>query len=168
MKQGLFTGIILFLVHVSNAQLNVLSHDVLKHYISTEVVGYTEVGSSGKDVNLDGTSYSNSAIQYENPSGNYIRIAMLDYSYAKNLYNAALALWETGRYLKSIETVVDSFYISPSNLGWEEYRRNEEIAIVALGVAGRFFITIEADNQKGTGLVKDIALSLKLNQLPIK
>jgi hypothetical protein len=44
MKQGLFTGIILFLVHVSNAQLNVLSHDVLKHYISTEVVGYTEVG----------------------------------------------------------------------------------------------------------------------------
>jgi hypothetical protein len=45
---------------------------------------------------------------------------------------------------------------------------NEEIAIVALGVAGRFFITIEADNQKGTGLVKDIALSLKLNQLPIK
>ena len=169
MKYWVISGIILFLVHVSNAQLNVLSHEVLKNYISGEVVGYTAVELSGNTINLDGTSISNAIIKYENQTGNYIRIALLDYSDADNLYKAALALWETGaRYLESIETVVDSYDIGPSVVAWEEYRQNEEIAIVALGVADRFFITIEADNQKGTDLVKDIAQKLKLNQLTLK
>jgi hypothetical protein len=168
MKYGVITGLILFLVHVSNAQSNVLSHEVLKNYIFTEVVGYTSIESSGNTVNLDGVSFSNSIIKYENQSGNYIRIVLLDYSDAENLYKAALALWETGRHMKSIETVVDSYDNGPSVVAWEEYRQNEEIAIVALGVANRFFITIEADNQKGADLVKDIAQNLKLNQLTIK
>lgn len=168
MKYRVITGIILFLVHVSNAQSNLLSHEVLKNYISAVVVGYTAVKSSGNTVNFDGVSFSNAIIKYENQSGNYIRIVLLDYSDAENLYKAALALWEAGRYLKSIETVVDSYDNGPSVVAWEEYRQSEEIAIVALGVANRFFITIEADNQKGTDLVKDIAQNLKLNQLIIK
>jgi hypothetical protein len=158
-------GLIMVFAYVSNAQRVPLSPGVLKNFIETGITGFTAGEPTGSLLKLDGLTYSSAVIEYKNPSGNYVRITLLDCTDAINMYNTAIALWETGTLLKYSESEVNLFDFGPGVRGWEEYRRDERIAVVALDIVDRFIMTIEADNQSGTDRVRNIAQNLELEQL---
>ena len=66
------------------------------------------------------------------------------------------------------ESIAKSVKWDDKIVGWEEFRKKDKEANLALGLGNRFFLSIEADNQTGMDFVIDIAKSMALNDLSSK
>jgi hypothetical protein len=168
MKSIILSVLVVYHLAGLQAQSGIANHAVLQSYLPTAIPGYLTGVPESRTVDLDDITFSSAKIEFENRSGNYIRISLFDFSMEENMYRAAIALWETGLQLESDETYIRSLDWGSNFTVWEEFRSTEKIAIVALGIVDRFFLTIEADNQKETGFVKTIAQNMSLDRLSEK
>jgi len=110
-------------------------------------------------------AFSSAEITFTNDAGDEVRITLIDYSMALNMYQAATAMWASGMSFEDDDSKAWSVNWSDNIKGWAEIQKKEEEVQLALGVGERFFLSIEATNRNDYSFVENIAKGMKLEQL---
>ncbi|MEZ5198275.1 MAG: hypothetical protein R2764_18370 [Bacteroidales bacterium] len=150
------------------AQETAMNYKDLQAYLPTSINGYESGDIDGQSMNMSGMSFSTAEIEFKNSDGKYIRITLMDYSAAMGLYQAATAMWALGMSFEDDESIAKSVQWEEKIVGWEEYRKIDKEAKLALGIGNRFFLSIEASEQSNMDLVKSIAKKMDLTGLSNK
>ncbi len=137
----------------------------LQNYLPSSISGYVAGEPGGASMNMQGMSFSSADIEFTNSDDGFVRITLIDYSAAFGMYQAATALWTTGMSFEDDESMVQSVQWSDNIVGWEEYRKIDKEANLALGIGDRFFLSIEANNQSSMEFVKNVAKDMDLDGL---
>ncbi|MCD4697634.1 MAG: hypothetical protein K8S16_15515 [Bacteroidales bacterium] len=151
-----------------HSQDEVMDYKDLQNYLPSSVNGYEAGEPSGSTMNMQGMSFSSAEIEFTNQDGDNVRVTLLDYTSAIMMYQAATAMWTAGMSFEDDESIAKSVKWDDKIVGWEEFRKKDKEANLALGLGNRFFLSIEADNQTGMDFVIDIAKSMALNDLSSK
>ncbi len=137
----------------------------LNAFLPEEIEGYSlEKGPSGQSMSQMGLSFSASEAEYKNADGDWIKIALVDYTAASSLYTLATAMWGNMSFENENEKG-GGIKIGDHGRGWEVFKKNTGDANVSLGVGGRILLNIEANNQENTDFVVGIAKSMDLDAL---
>ena len=143
-----------------------MHYEELAKFLPSDIVGFEINGDlDGNSTNMMGMSYSNVRQTYVDVDGYVLTIEIMDYNFANSMYMAATAIYGVGMEIDNTEQRLKSFTLSEDVKGWEVLKKKKNKASVFVGIAGRFFISIEADGQEDTDLVKEILDGLDLDQL---
>src|SRR5690606_37344268 len=94
-----------------------------------------------------------------------IKITLLDYNAALSMYSMATAMWSTGFKIDNSKEKSQSVKLTDEITGWETILKKSKDASLILGINDRFLLTIEAENQENTDLLKEIAKQMDLSKL---
>ncbi|MFA6571406.1 MAG: hypothetical protein WCT77_09230 [Bacteroidota bacterium] len=142
----------------------------LQKYLPETISGYTAGETEGQTTNITGFSITEVKRNYTKPNtgGNesYIRIEMYDYNQAGQLYEGLTAVWALGISVESTEKSEKTFTpgFSPA-VGFQSYNKKSKEASVTIGIAWRFYLTINANNQSSCDYIIGIANSMRLKDL---
>jgi len=143
-----------------------IHYEELIKYLPESINGYELVGEpKGASMDMSGMSYSSAEVRYKNGNGDHINISLLDYNAAYSMYSMATAMWASGFKIDTSEEIAQSLNFSDNVNGWESFKKKSNKATIILGLGDRFLLTIEGDNQKNTANLKDIAKSMKIEEL---
>lgn len=145
-----------------------MNYSDLQAYLPASIEGYVAGDPGGSSMSTNGMSFSSADIEFSGEDGKTIRITLLDYSEAIAMYQAATAMWTSGMSFEDDVSKVQTFQLQENVVGWEEFRKKEKEAQIALGIGSRFFLTIEANKQNDTDFVKEIATNMELEELAEK
>lgn len=151
-----------------------MHHEELYKYFPESIEGYKKerpIGSTKSHYKyIDGPLCSFATVSYKNNTGNKVKIYLYDnnpysiYSDTMSRGNAIMSL------VMSADTLIEnikSFKIKNNIDGWESFKKGNKKAIVFLYLGDRFFLYVEADNQKNTEFVKEIARKMNLETLAV-
>ncbi|MCB2220797.1 MAG: hypothetical protein KQI35_10410 [Bacteroidetes bacterium] len=159
-------ALFIFLMGFSvNNQADVLDHHHLQSYLPEKIEGYEAGSPEGQTTTVQGLTFSSASIEFSNSTDGYINITLLDYAGASNMYQAAVATWSAGITFDNDQVNFKEINWSEKIIGWEQFHKSDKISYLALGIAERFFLTIEANQQNDTELVKSIAHKMDLQKL---
>jgi hypothetical protein len=139
----------------------------LMKYLPQNVDGYKAEEPSGSTTNSMGFSLSQVERRF-NKEGNdsYIHITIMDYNagyafYAGLTYWAAMDIQQetTEGFQKTFKPGIDY------SVGFEEYTKSSKTAKVTYSLGYRFLLTMEANNQSNTDMLKSIAQKMDLKKL---
>lgn len=150
------------------AQETAMNYKDLQAYLPTTISGYEAGELDGQSMNMSGMSFSIAEIEFSKENGDYVKITLMDYSAAIGLYQAATAMWSMGMSFEDDESIAKSVQWEDNIVGWEEYRKIDKEAKLALGIGDRFFLSIEASEQTDMTLVNSIAKKIDLTSLSNK
>lgn len=136
--------------------------DLMK-YLPGSVDGYTKGEPDGASVNVSGSSYSSANCDYTNDKGERVKVTIVDYNQAYGLYNGLTAMWAFS--VDTPEEKSGGVKLDDNIAGWEQFRKKSGDAVITLGVGYRFWVQVEADGQKDTEWVKEVAKSIDLDKL---
>lgn len=142
-----------------------INYKELQKYLPESIDGYTKGKPSGSTMTMTGMSYSNAEVKFTNDNGGYVRVSILDYNAAYSLYSMATGMWLGGMSIENDQEKANSIKLEDGITGWETLKKDNKKASVVLGVGCRFLITVEANEQENTDIVKHVATSLKLEDL---
>lgn len=118
---------------------------------------------SSSVINLMGNRYTIAEQTYRKGE-DQIKISIADYNAAYTLYNVATAIVAAGVTMDTEEQKVQEIDLGMKEIkGWEMYDKREQKAVVTLGIADRFLITIEAARQQNADDITQIVENLELN-----
>lgn len=137
----------------------------LQAFLPTELPGYTTGEPSGETVKMQGFNVSSAEVEYTNESGDYVKVAIVDYLAAAALYNMATSMWAMGLEVDSSEEMAKGFTLGGDKNGWETFQKKSNDAEAVLGVNNRLIITVDANNQENTDYVKSVLKSMDLEGL---
>lgn len=137
----------------------------LQKYLPSSVDGYKAEKPNGATINMMKMSYSSADIKFKKDNGDWVKVTIVDYNQAYNLYTAATAMWTMGMSIDTPEEKMNSINFDNTVGGWEVYKKNRKDATVTLGVGSRFWVNIEANNQNDTEMIKSIAKTMDLSKL---
>lgn len=143
-----------------------LHYEVLQQFLPTQVAGFSREGQpQGESVQLGGISYS-TCEQHYRKGAQRLKVQLVDYNGAQALYAGATALMSADIWQESDEQLMRGCDLGlPGVRGYETVQKLERRAAVALGVGGRFFVSVESTGQEDTRLVKSVARTLDLRGL---
>jgi hypothetical protein len=142
-----------------------LNYQVLQKYLPEEINGYRVTNiPEGETVELPGMSFSLAEKNYKK-GDSQLNISLFDYNGAYGMYDGATALFSAGLPVKNEVEEAQVFIMKDNIKGWEAYKRKEKKSELRIGIGERFYLTIKADKQEGTGQIKDIANKLPLDSL---
>ena len=142
-----------------------LNYEELMKYLPESIDGYTKGAPDGSSFNMPGASYSTANCSYTTEDGNRVKVTIIDYNQAYGLYTAATTMWAMGMSVDSPEQKAQGVKFEGNIGGWEEFRKKSGDATVTLGVGYRFWVQVEANNQKDCEWVKDVARKVDLTKL---
>ena len=145
MKTLQFAVILIILITIAisaQSQEEVMNYKELHSYLPETVSGYEAGEPDGQTTTMQGMSFSSAEIRFTDASGNYVHITLLDYIAAVNMYRAATAMWNAGMSFEDDETSAKSIQWADNIVGWQEYRKKDREAKLALGIGERFFFFI--------------------------
>jgi len=142
-----------------------LPYQDLQKFLPESINGYSKDEPNGATMNMSGMSYSSVGCNYKKDDGNYIRVNLVDYNAAFNLYTAATAMWTAGLKIDTPEEKTSGFKVDDNISGWESYKKKSNDVSVVVGVGNRFLITVEANKQENTDFVKEIALNIAKGEI---
>jgi hypothetical protein len=142
----------------------------LMKYLPQNVDGYKAEEPTGSTTNSMGFSLSQVERKFTKPGtdGNesYIHLTIVDYNagyafYAGLTYWAAMDIQQetTEGYQKTFKPGIEY------SVAYEEYTKSNKTAKVTYSLGYRFLLTMEANNQSNTDLLKDIAKRMDLKKL---
>ncbi|MGP8215265.1 MAG: hypothetical protein ACLQQ4_06860 [Bacteroidia bacterium] len=137
----------------------------LQKYLPTSVDGYTVGTPDGASINMGKMSYSSANIQFKKDNGDWVKVTILDYNQAYNMYASATAVWGMGISVDSPEEKSNSIKLENTAGGFESYKKKTKNASIVLGVGSRFYLSVEANNQPDAGMVESVAKSIDLSKL---
>lgn len=137
----------------------------LTKYLPEKIDGYKREEPDGATINMPGASYSSAEVVFKNDNGDRIKVQLLDYNAAYQMYSSVTALWAMGMSVDTPEQKAGGIKFEGDIGGWEEYGKKNQKAQITLGIGYRFWLQIEADNQENTEFVKSIAKSMELSKL---
>lgn len=140
-----------------------IPHQDLQKYLPN-ISGYQKDGEpDGESVNMMGASFSKTSQKYKKGDLE-AEVTIVDYNGAYAMYGAATAIWAMGLSVDNKEETTKGVEISGAK-GMETFKKGSKKATVVLGIAERFLITIDAENQTDTEFVKEIAKSIDVSAL---
>src|SRR5580700_10789807 len=92
-------------------------------------------------------SYSSVNIRFKKDNGDWVRVSIVDYNQAYNLYNTASMVWKMNISADSPQKKTNSIKLDNTEGGLENYNKQNKEAKITLGVGSRFWIDVEASNQ---------------------
>jgi hypothetical protein len=137
----------------------------LQKYLPQTIDGYTAGLPTGGSVNMGSMSYSSANISFKKANGDWVRVSIIDYNQAYNLYSTASAVWKMGISVDSPEKKQNSIKLDNTEGGIEDYNNKSKDASIKVGVGSRFWVAIEANNQTDTEMLKSIAKSMDLSKM---
>lgn len=150
----------------SKKDAKALHYEELIKYLPETIVGYQINGEpKGASMDMQEMSYSSAEIEFKNEKGDRINITLLDYNAVYNMYTMATAMWASGFKIDTSEEIAQSIKMGDNINGWESFKKKSKDASVILGLGDRFLLTIEGNNQTDTKQLKEIAKSMKINDL---
>jgi len=167
LKNQIIAFILLFGFQFANAQDEVMNYKDLQKYLPSSLSGYEAGEPDGQTMTMQGMSFSSASIEFTNED-DFVRIALIDYVAAASMYQMATAMWGMGMSIEDDEMIAKAVKWEDNIVGWEEFRKIDKEATLALGIGDRFFMTVEANNQSGTDFVKSVAKKMDLNGLADK
>lgn len=143
-----------------------LPYAVLARFLPAHVAGFVREGKpQGESVQLGGISYS-TCEQHYRKGHRRLKVQLVDYNGAVALYAGATALMNEQIWQESEEQLMRGCNLGMAGVcGYETVQKLERRAAVALGVGGRFFVSVESTEQHDTRLVKAVARTLNLKGL---
>lgn len=142
-----------------------INYKELQKYLPSSIEGYKAGSPGGGTLNMTGLSYSSAEIEFTKDNGENVRITLLDYNAAYNLYSMATSAWAMGMSIETDEEKANGMKLSDDITGWETLDKKGKKASVVLGIGYRFLLTVEASSQNNTDFVKSVASSMKLDDL---
>lgn len=143
-----------------------MPHAELQKLLPASVEGYEKSGApEGESINLAGASYSTASQNYKK-GDQYLKMNLVDYNGAYALYGMATAFMASGFSSENADEKMGGIDLGVADArGWEIIKKKEKKATISVGVAGRFFVTAEADNQENSELLKTAVKSINLSKL---
>ncbi len=143
-----------------------LDQEELTKLLPSTIFAYQSVGvPNSSSVHLMGNSYTVAEQLYQKGSQK-MKVSIADYNAAYTLYNVATAVAAAGITIETHEQLVQGFDLGFKEAkGWETYDKKEQKAIVTVGIAERFLVTIEASDQPDIQELEIIARKLDLHKL---
>lgn len=142
-----------------------IPYEELMKYLPESIEGYSEGKTDGSTVNMMGASFSNAKVKFCNDKNECIKIELVDYNSAYNIYYGLTSIWAIGMSIDTPDKKANGVKFEGDIAGWEEFNKKNKDATVFLGIGYRFWLKVEADNQTDTEYVKSIAKSMDLNKL---
>ncbi|MFQ5334468.1 MAG: hypothetical protein ACE5DN_00170 [Flavobacteriales bacterium] len=143
-----------------NGDTLAMPYQELQHFLPESIEGFTRGEPNGATMNMSGMSYSSAECNYTGADGAYVRVSLVDYNAAFNLYTAATSIWAAGLSIDTPEEKTNGFKVNDEISGWETLKKKSKDVSVVVGAGKRFLITVEANNQEGTDFAKDIAVDI--------
>jgi TPR repeat protein len=140
-----------------------MPYEDLMKYLPEKIDGYTKGEPDGASINIPGSSYSTANADYTNDKGERVKVTIVDYNQAYAMYSGLTAMWAFS--VDTPEEKSQGVKIDDKIAGWEQFRKKSGDAVITLGVGYRFWVQVEADNQKDTEWVKSVAKSIDLDKL---
>jgi hypothetical protein len=137
----------------------------LQKYLPQALSGYTPEKPTGGSVNMGQMSYSSANIRFKKDNGDWVRVSIVDYNQAYNLYSTASMVWKMNISADSPQKKTNSVKLDNSEGGLENYNKQNKEAKITLGVGSRFWIDVEASNQADVSMVESVAKSLDLSKM---
>ncbi|HXB13021.1 MAG TPA: hypothetical protein VNZ45_13620 [Bacteroidia bacterium] len=137
----------------------------LQKYLPQSLDGYTAEKPDGASVNMGRTSYSSANIRFKKDNGDWVKVTVIDYNQAYNLYATASMVWKMSVSMDSPDKKMNSIKLDNTEGGLEAYNKKNKEAKITLGVGSRFWIDVEASNQNDLGMVESVAKSLDLSKM---
>ncbi|GAA4350692.1 hypothetical protein GCM10023185_08700 [Hymenobacter saemangeumensis] len=143
-----------------------INYKELHKLLPSAIEGYTAEGEpEGESVQMPGMQYSSTKQRYRKGEET-LSVQLVDYNGAATMFTAATAMVGTGIAVEDETQLMRSLDLGMKGVkGYEKLDKQGHQASVLLGVADRFFVTLEATGQKDTELVKSAARQLKLSGL---
>ena len=138
--------------------------DLMK-YLPESIDGYKREEPDGATINMPGASYSSAEVVFKNDNGDRVKVQLLDYNAAYQMYSSITALWAMGMSVDTPEKKANGIKFEGDIGGWEEFGKKNKKAQITLGIGYRFWLQIEADNQEDTEFIKSIAKKMDLPKL---
>jgi len=142
-----------------------LNYKELQKYLPESMEGYERSDPEGQSMTMQGMSYSMASVDFNNDNGDYVRITLVDYNSAYNLYSMTSTMWATGISIEDDEQKANGVKLDNGITGWEVYRKIDRESSVMLGLGYRFILTVEATNQESTEFVKSVVKSMDMDKL---
>lgn len=144
----------------------ILAQTELINLLPPVVAGYQSYGvPDGSLVNLMGNRYT-VAERYYRKGNQQLKLAIADYNAAYTLYNVATSTLDTGIIIRNTDQISRTLTLGIEDATvWETYDKREHKAMVSVGVAERFLITVEASGQSNTEEARAAICSLDLRTL---
>jgi len=125
-----------------------MHYEKLAEYLPESYGDYVKDGDlEGGSVNMTGASYSNVEQKYQSPDGNVLKIAIVDYNTAVHLYTGLMAFYGTGLEIDNTDQLMKGFEIDDEIKGWHSLKKKSNKVELIAGIANRFYVSINMDNQ---------------------
>lgn len=137
----------------------------LEKFIPSSINGYAAEGNvSGETKNESGMSWS--VIRKTYQKGNQrITISLADYNGAYGLYAGATAVFSLGKVENEEEKSQPVDFKNGQLNGWESYKKLSKEAFLIVAINERFLLTIEAEGQGNTDLIRLLVENSDLDAL---
>lgn len=142
----------------------------LQGYLPAEVAGYQKAGDpDGSMMNMSGMSYSSCSQEYKaGPEDNpkTLKVTIVDYNGAADMYVASTGLLATGFSMEDDQQRIQGIDLGIKDVkALETIQKKDHHATITVGVANRFFVVVEANQQDNIDVVKKAVEQIDLKKL---
>ena len=142
-----------------------MAYENLIKFLPANVAGYIpKDNGTGKTDHSNGSSWSMAEKIYVN-GNKKIKITLADYNGAYGLYAGATAIFSLDKTENKEERSLAITLKNGKWKAWESYKKVSREAFLITGINDRFLLTLEAEDQIDTELIKSVAENLDLDKL---
>ena len=151
---------------IDRGDTQAMHYEKLAEFLPEEIEGYEKDGEmEGNTLNMQGMSYSTVSQSFENSNGDKIKITIMDYNAAENMYQGLMAMYSSGIEIDNTDEHGKGFKIGDDIQGWEVFKKKSKDSEIHAGIVSRFYVNIEAENQESTDFAKAILNQLALDDM---
>lgn len=138
----------------------------LQKFLPSSIKGFSMDGKpESSSMSINGVTISSAEVNFASGE-QYIKITLVDYGESANLFLMATQAWTMNISIENDEQKSSTFSLKGGKVnGWEVFYKEDNRAEVFLGINGRFYLSIVAENQTGIELAKSIAEGMNLDGL---
>ena len=143
-----------------------INYKELQKRLPASINGYEAAGDAkGQTMQMPGIHYSAAEREYKKGEET-LKVTIMDYNGAAAMFTAATAMMSSGLEMETDDQVMRSTDLGITGVkAYETIEKKDHKSSLMMGVANRFFVTIEASGQTNGELVKAAAKSLDLEAL---
>lgn len=145
-----------------------MHYEKLQSYLPSSISGYEAEEPSGETLNNMGFSYSTASRRFVQKGGDIskeIEVTIVDYVAVESLFMAS-TYWLNGYSRESAESYDKTFDPGFKNVfALDHFDKKEKRGEVTYGVGYRFLVTIRGNRIDNTDILKNVAKSMKLDEL---
>ena len=138
----------------------------LMKYLPENIKDYTSGKPSYESTDMPGMSFTQVRRQYTSANGKTVSISLTDYNSSEMGWMGASAIFQIKFKTENDQEMQQTFETKNQFVnGHERYDKTNKNVTVSYGIGGRFFLTIDAEDQSSTDWAKGIASSMNLDKL---